>query len=105
MARISKSDPGERSSIEAKVGVRMARLIRKRVGAQVEELIVDTELTGSPDYIRRRLKELVMAEKDGDDLVRRAAAMELAAAAAAYAVEIELRSPSYAKLRTSLGRK
>lgn len=105
MARISRSDPGERASIDAKVGVKMARAIRKHIGKQVSEVLCETELTGSPHYIAIRARDLAAAERGGDDMLRRAAAMELAAAAAAYAAHIEMTSPEFARMRTNLARK
>ena len=98
---ISRSNLGTRYAAASIEGTRQARELRQNVADQLHEVIVETELTGSTDYVARRLREVADAERSGDDVTRRAAYLELSAAAAAMCVQIEMESPAYAALRSA----
>lgn len=64
--------------------------LRDVVAEQVAELIRESGITGSPDLIAARVREIVAAQRTGDPYTVRAAAMNVAVAAAAYAVQIDM---------------
>lgn len=72
-------------------GARKAREARAAVATQLSDLISSADLTGSPDYVARRLREYATAVRTGDAESERAALMELSVAAAATAASIDLR--------------
>lgn len=67
-----------------------AREARLNVGQQFTDLLVEADMTGSTQLIAKRVRELVQAEKSGDEDVTRAASMELAVAAGLYAAGMDL---------------
>lgn len=67
-----------------------AREARLNVGQQFTDLLVEADITGSPQLIAKRVRGLVEAEGSGDVTVMRAAAMELAVAAGVYAAGMDL---------------
>jgi hypothetical protein len=91
MARVSKAQMTEKDPGEWVAGAAAARRARTSVAAQVSELISSADLTGSPDYVARRLREYATAVRAGDAESERAALMELSVAAAATAASIDLR--------------
>lgn len=100
---VSKASPASGEPEEWAYGAKLARFARGRTAERLSEMIVDTDLTGSKDYVRRRLATLIEAERTGDPLVIHEASMELAAASAAYAVALQLRTPVFSSsLRAEL---
>lgn len=74
-----------------KVGTAAAREARAVVAEQLAELILERDMTGGRDHFAQRLRELLEAERRGEPEVQRAAAMELAVAAAGWVVSLDLR--------------
>lgn len=91
MARVSKAQMTEKDPGEWVAGAAAARKAREAVATQVVELIGSADLTGSRDYVARRIHEYADAVRDGDPEGERAALMELAVASAATAAGIDLR--------------
>ena len=86
-----KGDPEEYQA-----SVKVARFARARTGDRIKEMIVDGDLTGSRDLLTKRLRTLVTAEAAGDPLLIHEALMEISVASAAYAVDLQLRTPVFA---------
>ena len=96
----TESDPEEIRRITEE-----ARGVRDSVADQLAQMIREMDMTGSRGYLGRRLRELVAAEKSGDPMALNAAVMEVAAAAGAWAADIQLREPMYISLRNARKRK
>lgn len=96
MSPVSRAETGRGDPEEWQVGAKVARFARRRTAERVGEMIVETDLTGSKDYLLLRLRRLAEAERSEDPLVVHDALMELAAAAAASAVGLQLRTPVFA---------
>jgi hypothetical protein len=90
VARAQGEDGGSNEKVEWQVGQRDAREARENVGYQLYSAVVDGDRTGSIEMVRKRAGELRDAEAGDDPMLRRAAAWELALAAAAYAVALDL---------------
>ena len=94
MARVSKAKPSERGEPEEwKRGARKARDARHNVARQIAEHIVEADLTGSREFVALRVRTFAQAEATGDLHVIRAALMDLAGAAGAYLVQVDLQLP------------
>lgn len=89
MARVSAANMTSKDPTEWVAGARVARAARQRVAAQLSELIIDADLTGSPEFVARRLTEYAQAIRHGDVAGQRAALMELAVAAATTAAGLD----------------
>lgn len=76
---------------EWKAATERAQEIRVNVGQQLAALVAEADITGSGGLIAKRVRGIVEAEGSGDQTLVRAAAMELAVAAAAFAVGIDVR--------------
>lgn len=63
---------------------------REVVAGQLAELIVETRMTGGRGLLVTRVRAVTAAERQGDPLALRAACMELAVAAAGWAVHLDL---------------
>ena len=70
---------------------RKARGARAVVAAQLADLVVEADLTGGRELCARRVREFAEAERAGDPMLIRAAAMTAATAFAQYAVRLDLR--------------
>lgn len=70
--------------------VRRADDARSTVAIQLMQLITESGMTGSTAGVAAGVQSLLAAERSGDLAVRRAAAMEVALAAANYAVHLDL---------------
>ena len=92
MARISRAEMTEKNPSEWQEGATAARAARENVAVQLQDLILDADLTGSPDFVARRVREYAAAKATGDTSVQRAALMELATAAATTAAGLDLAS-------------
>jgi len=75
-------------------GQSAARQARAHVASQLTEHVIAGDLTGSRSLTARRVRNLAEAERSGDQMVIRASLMDLAAAAAAYACQIDLATPT-----------
>lgn len=75
---------------EWKEGARTARARRKLVGTQLADALKERDETGSRGVVARRVTELVEADRSRDRIAARAAAFELATAAAQLVVELDL---------------
>lgn len=93
MARISKAEMKEKDPIAWAAGSKKARVARRNVASQLDQLINDADLTGSRDLVARRVAEVAAAARAGDPISERAALMELATAAACTAASIDLEQP------------
>lgn len=95
MARVSRAKPSKQGEPEEyKVNAKRARAAREDAGDQVRWAISHADLTGSPEYVARRVREWLEAEREGDPFVTRAALLEIAAAAGAYIVHLDLTAPA-----------
>lgn len=94
------SDPEEYRAITEE-----ARAVRASVADQLAAMINEMDMTGSRGYLVRRLRELNAASDSGDPLALNAAVMEVAAAAGAWAADIQLTEPKYISLRKARNRK
>lgn len=91
MARVSAANMTKKDPTEWVAGARVARAARKRVASQLSDLIIDADLTGSPEFVARRVAEYAEAIRHHDDSGQRAALMELAVAAATTAAGLDCR--------------
>lgn len=91
--RISRAQMTVKNPAEWVEGSARATRARRRVAGQVKKLIEDGALTGSQDYVARRVSEYAAAIKSGDPSAQRAALMDLATAAGATAAAIDLQRP------------
>lgn len=89
MAR-PRAEAESNERVEWKSGQKAARAARENVADQLAGAIVGADRTGSIEVVRKRAGELAEAERVGDVLIRRGAAWDLALAAAAYAVALDL---------------
>lgn len=89
---VSRAETGRSEPEEWQLNVKMARLARRQTADRVGEMIVADDLTGSSEYLAKRLRRLAEAQKTGDPLLIHDALMELSAAAAAGAVDLQLRT-------------
>lgn len=84
--------PGESNEPQAwKKGQAEARKARAVVAGQLSAMIIERDATGDRSLLARRLRQLAEAERGGDGKVIRAAIMEIALAAAQWAVARDLR--------------
>jgi hypothetical protein len=90
MARISRAQMTEKNPTEWVEGSEKARRARRNVSRQLDKLIVEGAITGSPEYVAKRVRSYGDALSNGDLTSQRAALMELAVAAAATAASIDL---------------
>lgn len=97
--RISKADMKPKDPIAWQEGATTARATRRNVAEQVSELILDADLTGSRDFVARRVSGYAAAVASGDPAAERAALMELSTAAACTAAAIDLAHPKPRKRR------
>lgn len=86
---VSRADSSQGEPADFQLGAQEGREAREAVAAA----ILGNDLTGSPEYVSRRVRDVVEAERSKDPMVRYAAAIELSAAAAAYAAAIRLEAP------------
>lgn len=93
MGRISKAEMTPKNPVAWAEGATAARAARENVAVQLQELLLDADLTGSPDYVARRVNEYAAACRSGDFDAQRAALMELSVAAGATAAAIDLGHP------------
>lgn len=84
-AEASKGDPAAWQS-----GARRATTARANVAAQLTLDIIESDMTGSGSLLADRLRLLTTARGVGDLGATRAAAMDVAHAAAAYAVALDV---------------
>lgn len=77
-----------RAALQA--GQHKAAVARQNVAHQLYEMVTEANMTGSPSEVVRRLREAGEAQGTGDPDLVRAAAMEVAAAAALWVVELDL---------------
>lgn len=66
---------------------------RVEVAGHIVDLLTMTTYGGSKDYLARRVREVIEAEKDGDEVVLRGALMEVALASASWAAVLDLSLP------------
>jgi hypothetical protein len=66
------------------------RAARVHVGWQITEQLLDERYAGSRGLLARRVKGVMEAEHTGDAVLLRAAVMEVAVAAAAWAAALDL---------------
>lgn len=74
-----------------KDGSRRARAARQNAGRQIAESLVAADITGSREFLARRLRNVAEAEREGDDFVKRGAYLDLAVAAGAMVAAIDVR--------------
>jgi hypothetical protein len=67
-----------------------AREARSRVVAQIGGEVIDSQLTGSSDYLARRIKGVIAAQRSGSLHATRSALIEVAAAAASWAASLDI---------------
>lgn len=89
MARVSAANMTKKDPTEWVTGAKVARAARKRVAAQLTDLITAADLTGSPELVARRITDYVAAIREGDLPAQRAALMELSVAAATTAAGLD----------------
>lgn len=104
-AGISRSEVGDSDPEEFRAGTDEARAVRASVAGQLNQMIREMDITGSKGYVIRRLRDLNAADESGDPMALNAAVMELAAAAGAWAAQIQLTEPTYVSLRRAQKRK
>lgn len=80
-------------------GATSARACRKNVAAQVTASIIDADLTGSKDFVAKRVAQYARACTSADPAAERAALMELSTAAACTAAAIDMAHPKPRKRR------
>jgi hypothetical protein len=68
-----------------------ARGARAVVAAQLADLIIAEDITGGRELAAQRIREFAEAERTGDPMLTRAAAMAAAGAFAALCVRFDLR--------------
>lgn len=71
-------------------GVVAARAARATVARHLEELLATADMTGSRAQIAQRMRTFFADEADGDAVVVRASAMEVAVAWAAYVAHLDM---------------
>lgn len=76
---------------EEATATRRAEDARRTVAEQVTALVTEGGMTGSRDFLALRFRSLLEAERRGDQLALRAASVELSAAAALWAVDIDVK--------------
>jgi hypothetical protein len=96
MARVSAANMTKKDPTEWVVGARAARAARTRVASQLTELISTADLTGSPEFVARRIADYAESIRHGDPSAQRAALMEVAVAAATTAAALDVRYPATA---------
>jgi hypothetical protein len=92
---VSRAETGRGDPEEWQAGAKTARFARQRTANRIGEMIVESDQTGSKDLLAQRLRELIAAERSGDPLVVHGALMELASAAGARAVGLQLETPVF----------
>ena len=90
---VSKADMGEKNPVEYQQGARRAREARSHVAQQLGSLIETADLTGSHDFVARRVRSYVDALREGDVVVIRSALMDLGAAVGATVADLDLNAP------------
>jgi hypothetical protein len=90
MARVSKSEMTRKNPAEWVRGTKAAREARANVAIQIQDLILDADLSGSSHFVARRVRQYSEAVKAGDPSAQRAALMELSVAAATTAASMDL---------------
>lgn len=89
MARVSAANMTSKDPTEWVAGAKVARAARKRVAAQLSDLITTADLGGSPEFVARRVAEYAESIRHADAAGQRAALMELAVAAATTAAGLD----------------
>lgn len=90
--------PGESNEPRAwREGQAAARAARALVAQQLTEMITEREMTGGRAMFTRRLRQLLETQarqtgRQGETVLLRAAVMEVARAAALWAVALDLRA-------------
>jgi hypothetical protein len=79
---------------EWKDGAARADEVREVVGLQLVALLAEQRTTGSRDVFVERVRQVSVQARMGDPVTLRAAVMEAALAAAAWAVAMDLNAPS-----------
>jgi hypothetical protein len=90
MAGISRSTMTKKNAGDWVEGTERADRARAHVAAQLNKLILEGSITGSPEYVAKRVRSYSDAVRHGDESSQRAALMELAVAAAAGAAALDL---------------
>lgn len=71
-------------------GVMAGRAARAVVAQHLEELLATADMTGSRAQIAQRMRTFFADETDGDPVVVRASAMQVAVAWAAYVAHLDM---------------